>query len=377
MSSLSTFFTTIYRLINALLPFTRPGTPLLQDIGHTALVCALLYYAPKYIEQRQQRQYSTSEEAYLNSDNNKNLQTHVNDGAAEEYANDQVRNQESVVNDGHNALPREEVDTDSDLDDSDNETDLEVRPNIPEQHFPEAQDHPHNENHRQQTSLPNTRLVSTKKARSMARRSQRRAYNEFLRSQGDAARAVAAAEAARHEASVALERARRSAADAAAELRLTEERQARKELTLAKAAKEESRTQMVVTIVKKRLLDVGLVDIEKDVLEFVDELNVEKVKRIARAAGIEGTRLEDKQMVSTVILNSKYIVNLDEELMKEAYNLAATSTEQDMGKVTWAQLGSILESLLLERLKDKSITSPSPKANGPSILQSLRIAIHT
>ena len=379
MSVLSNSLTSIYRFINVLLPFTRPGTPLLQDIAHTALVCALLYYAPKYFESQHPRQSSRSEAAYSNNDiKQANLENRANDGSAEEHADGHVENQESIANDGQDALPREEIETDSDLDDSDDETDLEAHPDRPEQQFPEAHNHPQNENpQQQQPDLPSSRVVSTKKARSLARRSQRRAYNEFLRSQGEAARAAAATEAARDEASAALERARRSAADAAAELRLSEERQARKELALAKAAKDESRTQMVVTIVKKRLLDFGLVDIEKDVLEYVDELNVEKVEKIVRAAGIERTNLENNQMVSTMILKSKYIVNLDEDLMREVYEIAATRTDQDLGKVTWAQLGGIVESLVMRRLKDKSKSTPSRKVNRPGILQTLRVAIRT
>lgn len=377
MSILRYFFTCIFRFINILLPFTRPGTPLLQDIAHTALVCALLYYAPRYFERQQQRQGLKGQEAHSTNDVKKtSSESRANDGA-EEHADNHTRNHESNINNGNDLLPREEVETDSDHDDLDDETNMEAFPGVPNQHLPEADNPHHNANPQQQQNLPNPRVVSTKKARSIARRSQRRAYNEFLRSQGDAARAAAASEATQHEASASLERARRSAADAAAELRLSEERQARKELALAKAAKDESRTQMVVTIVKKRLLDVGLVDIEKDVLEFVDELNVEKVEKIIRAAGIERTRLEDKQMVSTIILKSKYIVNLDEDLMREVYNVAATRTDQDLGKVTWAQLGSILESLIMMRSKDKSLLTSSQKVSSPSIMQSLRVAVRT
>ena len=381
MSALGAIVTFLYRLINTLLPFTKPGTPLPQDLVHTAAVCTLLYYAPRYFEQRQQRQKSNIEATYNIEDNESQSDTHVDDDTFERHENGLLRYHGSTsdnhVATGHEAFPRDQTDLDSDPGTSDDEVDFEEHPDAPaprDQEQPQQDDHFHHENQQQQTTAPSSRVVSTKKARSLARRSQRRAYNEFLRSQGDAARAAAAAEAAQHEAIAASERARRSAADAAAEMRLAEERQKRKELALAKADKEEARTRTVVTIVRKRLLDAGMVDIEKDVLDFVDELDIEKVKNIVRAAGIEGTRTDDKKTVSTIILKSNYIVNIDEELMREVYYNAAIESKYDLGKVTWDELANILECLILKRSMTTS-TMAASESSSPGILQTLRVAV--
>lgn len=37
-------------LLNFLLPFTKPGTPILQDLVHTAILCGTLYYGPQIAE---------------------------------------------------------------------------------------------------------------------------------------------------------------------------------------------------------------------------------------------------------------------------------------------------------------------------------------
>ena len=239
----------------------------------------------------------------------------------------------------------------------------------------DANDQAHPENpalpHQQGVQAP--RVVSTKKARSLARRDQRRAYNEFIRSQGDAARAAAAAEAARDEASAAQERTRRSAAVAAAEARLAEERKASKEAAQRSAAREEERTRKIVTIVKKGLDDYGLVDIRMDVIRYVDAIDVRKVERIVRAAGIEGTKICDNgRKVLTMITRKGLVVRVDAELMREVYDvMAALSNGADShydgaddiddgaerrskaGKVTWENIGDILESKLHERRNSK------------------------
>ncbi|QRC91882.1 hypothetical protein JI435_020640 [Parastagonospora nodorum SN15] len=44
-------------LLNFLLPFTKPGTPLAQDIVHTAVLCGTLYYAPQIAEWYNARQH--------------------------------------------------------------------------------------------------------------------------------------------------------------------------------------------------------------------------------------------------------------------------------------------------------------------------------
>ena len=383
MSALSSFITLIYRFINTLLPFTNPGTPVSQDIVHTAAVCALLYYAPRYFEQRQ-RDIGPGNRTTSNANEEESHQdVHATTATVEGHFEGLLPHHEHIAGSpapiGLGPIPRDDIHLDSDSDTVNGEENVEAHPDAPDPHAQEdLQQDEFNpqDNQQQQTALPNTRVVGTKKARSLARRSQRRAYNEFLRSQGEATRAAAAAEAAQHEANAAQERSRRSAADAAAEMRLAEERQTRKELALAKAEKEEARTRTVIAIVRKRLLDVGMVDIEKDVLEYVDELDADKVANIVRAAGIERTRTDDKKTISTLLLRSKYIVNIDEELMSNVYHHATTDTAYDLGKVTWEDLAKILEDLILKRSTINSSTAPS-SGTSPSILQSLRVAIQT
>jgi hypothetical protein len=47
----------IISLINRLLPFATPGTPLLQDLVHLGAICTILYYAPQIQHWAQERQH--------------------------------------------------------------------------------------------------------------------------------------------------------------------------------------------------------------------------------------------------------------------------------------------------------------------------------
>ena len=56
-SAIGTVLSSPYRILNVLLPFTKAGTPLYQDVLHTAVLCTLLYFAPHYLEVKERRQH--------------------------------------------------------------------------------------------------------------------------------------------------------------------------------------------------------------------------------------------------------------------------------------------------------------------------------
>jgi hypothetical protein len=185
----------ILGLVNRLLPFATPGTPLLQDLIHLGAICTLLYYAPQIQHWAQERQHATGESDGLPIDDTANLaDANPAPHDQEPARDDDEMNQRAAVDDFENV---EFGDQGGPHDDA-NIQEGEPGPAGP-------------------ANTPAHRNLGAKKAKSLARKDQRRAYNEFMRSQGDAQRAEDAKDAAEREATLAAERERRKAATATLE----------------------------------------------------------------------------------------------------------------------------------------------------------------
>ena len=198
-------------LLNFLLPFTKPGTPLLQDLIHTAILCGTLYFAPQIAE-------------WYNTRLAQDTPRHVDETGVE------------AEDDAHQDLDEPLRDERLILQDDGEEvvgpppplapTPPPARQNgQPRQQAPPPQmgnfpvleplnnnagfDDPGPANDRPRPT-PANRVVGAKKAKSLARKDQRRAYHEFHRQEAELRRLQEQEGAEEREAALTAEKARRA-----------------------------------------------------------------------------------------------------------------------------------------------------------------------
>lgn len=192
------------------------------------------------------------------------------------------------------------------------------------------------------------RNVGAKKAKSLARRDQRRAYHEFQRAQGEAQRARDAEGAAEREAVLAAERERRRAVEAELEVKKAKERENRKKQDRKEREEELLRRERAVALVKQGLAErkmCNVFDVVKDVGGAdIDELWVE---RILNANALLGKR-DDGSF--TIITGTGWIVRVTDDDLRAAYEKAAEpGLGDENGKIAYEELGALLEEVLKER----------------------------
>ena len=313
-------------LLNRLLPFATPGTPLTQDIVHLAAICVLLYFAP----QMQQRYQARS------------LAAHTIDGSQGEVAPAVPAN--GVALDGH-ALGGEQdaVVNDVGFDDREN---APVHEREPDPHHPALADGNVQEGLGGPAHAPNTpapRNVGAKKAKSLARKDQRRAYNEFMRSQGDAQRARDARGAAEREGALATEKERRRAAEQALEASKAKEREARRQQEEKHRKEELQRRELVLEFVKEDLDSrriCNLFDVARQVGGDVDDDLVEEMLKASGLIGKKGDLL-------TMITGTGWAVRVTADDMKQLYSKAIEADlRNEEGWVGYDELGALLEASL-------------------------------
>jgi hypothetical protein len=314
----------ILGLVNRLLPFATPGTPLLQDLIHLGAICTLLYYAPQIQHWAQERQNATGESDGLPIDDTANLAD----------ANPAPHDQEPARDDN-------EMDQRAAVDDFENV---------------EAGDQggPHDDANIQEgepgpagpANTPAHRNLGAKKAKSLARKDQRRAYNEFMRSQGDAQRAEDAKDAAEREATLAAERERRKAATATLEAKKAKEREQKRE-TERKQREEEIRSrELAITLVREALDDQRVCDLFKVAKQVGGDADEEWVERIIRSSELVGMR----NGVLTMITSVGWAVRISQQDVRQLYeNAAVQDISDESGAVSYDQLGSMFEIILKER----------------------------
>lgn len=314
----------ILGLVNRLLPFATPGTPLLQDLVHLGAICTLLYYAPQIQHWAQSQQHE-----------NENHDSPLPDNIAQETDQPNVpRNHEprqAFVEDDNADQPAPADDFENDQDND--QDDLNADPDIQE-----GQAGPAN--------TPAHRNVGAKKAKSLARKDQRRAYNEFMRSQGDAQRAEEARGAAEREAALAVERERRKAAAAVVEAKKAKEREQKREAEKKQREEELRVRELALGLVRDALEDQGVCDLFKVARQVGGEADEEWVERILRASDLVGTR----EGVLTMITSVGWAVRVTQQDVRQLYeNAAVQDVSDESGAISYEQLGGMFENVLKER----------------------------
>ncbi|KAF9728370.1 hypothetical protein PMIN06_006702 [Paraphaeosphaeria minitans] len=332
---------TVQRTLNLLLPFTHPGTPLVQDLIHTAVLITTLYYAPQIADYYNAHYHAAPPSAPPNEGNTAPTDGQVNGPAA--------------------GLPDAPVDDAWVLqDDGDNEdAGVELPPLAPtpppgqmlnpppedgawQNDFANGDAGPAND--RPQATRAN-RVIGAKKAKSLARRDQRRAYHEFHRSQAEQRKLAEEAGREEREAALAVEKARRAEVEAA----LAEEKRERlaweREQKRKEAEEEHRRRERVVEKVKKEIQRKGAVDlVDAAIKEGKDKVWVE---RLVRASGMLSQM--DKGGEKVMITGEGWLIKIDAELMRTTYEEAATFGDSRDGKVSFANFGGILEKAVRAR----------------------------
>jgi hypothetical protein len=316
--------------VNRLLPFATPGTPLVQDLVHLFALCGLLYFAPQ-------------------------IQRWIQDRFAQEQ---DVADEAAPAQDGEAEV---DVDIPDELDvgDLENEEPVRAEDNVPEMVQNEAPQNEADGPALQEddgapgpANAPQTRPqrnVGAKKAKSLARKDQRRAYHEFQRVQGDAQRAREAEGAAEREAALAAERERRRAAEAALEAKKAKELEQKRYWERIDREEEIRKKELTVRVVReelemRRVCDLWrvakVVDPDEDGEVDVDMVWVEK---ILKASGILGTR----DGVLTMVTSTGWAVRVSAEDMAAIYEGAMGQVDKD-GRVGYEALGVELEKMLKE-----------------------------
>jgi predicted flap endonuclease-1-like 5' DNA nuclease len=206
---------------------------------------------------------------------------------------------------------------------------------------------PANPNQPPRRNANNTREVGAKKAKSLARRNQQRAYNEFVREQGEAQRAEWARDAKEREEKLEEGRSKR----AENERRIKENEQKEREIRKLRA-EEERREELDAIrdageIVREGLEVDGFVRCE-DLARRVHR-DTAWVQNLVRREGVLGLKnVEGKREV--VLLTARgFIVRVTEDIMRMAYQRAVLKGAKNSGRVSWEDLGSVIQKLVTER----------------------------
>jgi hypothetical protein len=317
----------ILGLINRFLPFATPGTPLLQDLIHLGAICTLLYYAPQIQHWAQEQQNAIR--------------------APGEALNDNTVHLDNEPPAPYNEEPREHAFGDDNADQHAAPDDFE---NVPNDNFEAENAHADIEEGQPGPAGPaNTaahRNVGAKKAKSLARKDQRRAYNEFMRSQGDAQRAEEAKGAAEREAALAVERERRKAAAAALEAKKAKEREQKREAERKQREEEIRCRELAITLVREALDDQRMCDLFKVARQVGGDVDEEWVERIIRSSDLVGMR----NGVLTMITSVGWAIRVSQQDVRQLYeNAAVQDMSDESGAISYDQLGSLFENILKER----------------------------
>lgn len=318
------------RTLDALLPFTNPATPIWQDVIHTLVLFTFLWFAPKI-------DWTDWRGRVLGS-------RHEQDNEAEEVV--EAQSQPHIVIDEAEG----EIDGQQ-FDQVDGAPDQPTEAVFPPPNFENGHGHddagPADPYQPPRRVANNSREVGAKKAKSLARRNQQRAYNEFLREQGEAERAEWARDATEREEKLEEERAKR----VAREQNIKEKE--RKEREVRKVKEEEERREELDAIrdggeVLREGLEVdGFVRCE-DLAKKVQR-DVAWVEGLVKRYGVLGIREVNGKKEVTMLTARGFVVRVNEDLMKMAYERAAIKSAKGDVKITWNDFGSVIQKVVTER----------------------------
>lgn len=329
-------------LLNFLLPFTKPGTPILQDLIHTVVLCGTLYFAPQIAEWYNTQQLASAppgdeqtlqpppegQQTQQRVEAHENLQPAAADARAPfqpqiEDEAEQPHPQPGPAQEAHEPAQAPFVPADGD----------------PGPAFPNnAAERPR--------PTPANRAIGAKKAKSLARKDQRRAYHEFHRQEAELRRLADAEGKEEREAALAAEKARRAAAEAEIAERERKEREEVKREREREADEEAERRERVVGIVREEVESRGAVDLEG--VAGREGRGRKWIERVVRASGVLGA-LEREAEGKVVVTSRGWVVRVDRGLMEEAYREAEVYGEERDGIVDFEAFGEMLERAVRKR----------------------------
>ena len=313
----------ILKALNAFLPFTDPSRPLWRDILHTLLLCTILYLGP-HIRFAGIRHLV----AWLSK-----RQASAQEHREQEESNEQAHDAGVVTQDEAELLLADLASHGT----TENEANANFRhpvDNPPaEQAFNIAPDVP------QPRRRDPNRIVGAKKAKSIARRDRVRAYNEFLRGQGDAQRAKDAEGAKEREEAAARERERRRVVEERIQAEKARERAERKEREAEMREEEEAKRKELILLVEG-MLERGTPVKLHTVAKMVGRERV-WVEGVIKREGLLGMKNTNEQNVLTMVTKNGYLVQVDEALMQVTYR-----------EVDSAKFSDDDDSDVLERIKN-------------------------
>ncbi|KAI9750199.1 MAG: nucleolar DEAD-box protein required for synthesis of 60S ribosomal subunit [Chaenotheca gracillima] len=344
----------LQRLINVFLPFTRPETPLLQDVLHTVVLCTLLWYAPQILERRIENdgQNSTQQrdgDSLPPRDLQRDLPVRDDQGRREDPPAPPVLHEDDGL-----FIPAEEDDIDPAAAVAPHaafEDDIpDPRPGPAE--APAAGPGP---------ASVRSQNVGKKKAASLARKDQKRAYHEFMRSQGEAQRAREREEASTLEEEREVERARRAKLEEAVESRKRVEREKKRVEEKRLREEEIQRRKRAVELLRRGLTNEGgiadLRAVARDVGGGIDEGTV---VALGRAEGLVGGGWRAGELV--ICTETGYAVRVSEDDLWGARARLVDSEES--GIVEWADMNKALQ----EVVRSRTTQGPSSRGNCESNL---------
>lgn len=379
-------------LLNLLLPFTSKSTPLLQDVLHTAILCVTLYFAPQLAELYASRKNPPHSAANPDTPRDDNI-------PLDERLIHQPSSSEDEDEDNPDPRPgaptpppdravnirfiRNEAGEVTHIEETNNFGEIIHRPFVPldinddqgddedgfrhprrnhnnqnqnhqeggrqgqGQEARQAQAQGHQEGGRQghdgPRATPQNRAIGAKKAKSLARKDQRRAYHEFHRQEAELRRIQEAEGAAERNATLAAEKERRQEAERLIQERNRQERLAKKELEEKEALEERMRREKAVRIVKEKLEREGVVNLVDVAWEHGKDLLW--IERLVRASG----GLKEEEGVYTMITDKGWAVRLDTQIMRQVYKEAVEFGNAMGGKVGFGDFGGILEEAVRVR----------------------------
>ncbi|KAF2466347.1 uncharacterized protein BDR25DRAFT_306167 [Lindgomyces ingoldianus] len=340
----------IRQILNHILPFTNPATPLIQDLIHTLLLCGTLYYAPALAERYHSQQLD---------DRIPPAEPDLDNTADHALTDDPPSPNANIPLDERLILQP----------DSDSETDRDrninfmppaptpppgpglAQPPIPFADLDPAEGPAEGPADRPRAT-PQNRIIGAKKAKSLARKDQRRAYHEFHRQQAEIRRQAEAAEKEEREAELYAEKARRAEVEREIAERERLGREKRKEDEKREADAELRRRERALDTVRGEVERYGVVNLSE--VARAEGKSSMWIDKLVRASGIVGSLQRPERGEHTIHTGGMWIVRIDKEIMREVYANAAVHGEKHRGKISFADFGSIIEEAVEARARANS-----------------------
>jgi vacuolar-type H+-ATPase subunit I/STV1 len=189
------------------------------------------------------------------------------------------------------------------------------------------------------------REVGAKKAKAIARRNQQRAYNEFMREQGDAQRAEWARDEAERQKQVAADQERRRAVDDQVREKERKEREARKAHAEAERQAELEAIKTAARMIEERLAENNFISIAE--VKKAVKRDDAWIQELAKREGILGSKSKDGQKSVVLLTKSGWLVRVSAAMMNNVYTEAEAACARGDGKVTWHAIGRLVQNMVV------------------------------